>query len=170
MTASENNRIRFMNAIEMASNEDVIEFFRLYDLDDARNPYSALHNGVYIMDCWVLWNKAIDEIKRVVVVVSGGVADYHADHGVYVLLMPLDEMAIADDKRSAEDIVGFEHLMPEWLIDDYTTKLMTRDTMIEEIAERNTVNCSYLTMREVYRISQEDALESLSDAELRKLI
>lgn len=169
MTASENNRIRFMNAIEMAADEDVIEFFRLFDLDDARNPYSVLHNGVYIMDCWVLWNKAIQAMKRVVIVVSGGVADYHADYGVNVLLIDTDGL---DDEPTleADEIVGFEHLIPEWIINDYITKPIPRDTMIEQIAERNTVFCSYIEMREFYRINQVDFLESLSDDELRKLI
>ena len=177
MTASENNRIRFMNAIEMASDEDVIEFFRLFDLDDARNPYSVLHNGVYIMDCWVLWNKAIQAMKRVVIVVSGGVADYHADYGVNVLLIDTDDLDdecgvnVCGDKPTleADEIVGFEHLIPEWIINDYITKPIPRDTMIEQIAERNTVFCSYIEMREFYRINQVDFLESLSDAELRKM-
>jgi hypothetical protein len=62
--------------------------------------------------------------KRIVIIVSGGVADYCADDGVQVLLIDTDNLDTGYDEEfpnliSSEEIKGFEHLVPQWIKDDY---------------------------------------------------
>lgn len=58
-------------------------------------------------------------MKRVLILVSGGLADYTADEGVDVQIFDEDLfLSVADRKRFyQEELKGFEDLMPDWVKD-----------------------------------------------------
>ena len=60
-----------------------------------------------------------DAANKVVIIVSGGIADYYKDAGVEVLVIDTDMMQLDDAILTSEEIKGFEHLVPQWIQDDY---------------------------------------------------
>ena len=57
--------------------------------------------------------------KRIIIIVSGGVADWTCDPGVEVLLIDTDNLDADGGTLSPADIEGFEDLVPEWINADY---------------------------------------------------
>ena len=58
-------------------------------------------------------------MNRVLVIVSGGIADYVADEGIEVRIF--DEDIPADERPPLAEFEGFEDLMPEWVKDKLET-------------------------------------------------
>lgn len=57
-------------------------------------------------------------MNRVVIIVSGGIADYLADDNVKVITIDTDNLD-SGDILTKEDIAGFEDLVPDWIKEDY---------------------------------------------------
>jgi hypothetical protein len=67
--------------------------------------------------------------KKVVIIITDGVADYYTDDGVEVLVIDTDYLDSGDvnvlgeyPSLTSEEIEGFDHLVPEWIKDDYLDK------------------------------------------------
>jgi hypothetical protein len=56
--------------------------------------------------------------KRIVIIVSGGVADWICDQGVDVMLIDTDNLDQGDELFDS-DIKQFNDLIPEWIKDQY---------------------------------------------------
>ena len=56
--------------------------------------------------------------KRIVIIVSGGIADWVSDKGVDVMLIDTDNLD-AGDTLDQDDIEDFNDLIPEWIKDTY---------------------------------------------------
>lgn len=62
----------------------------------------------------------LDYEPRVLVIVSGGIADWETDPGVKVAKFDLDDWEAEDDagrREYKENLEGFEHLTPDWIKD-----------------------------------------------------
>ena len=59
--------------------------------------------------------------KRIVIIVSGGIADWVSDKGVDVMLIDTDNLD-AGDTLDQDDIEDFNDLIPEWIKDKYTNE------------------------------------------------
>ena len=57
--------------------------------------------------------------KRIIIIVSGGVADWTCDPGVEVLLMDTDDLDAEGGTLSPADIEGFEDLIPAFIRSEY---------------------------------------------------
>ena len=67
--------------------------------------------------------------KKIVVVITDGVADYYTDEGIEVLVIDTDHLDSGDvnfvgdyPSLTSEEIEGFEYLVPAWIKDDYLDK------------------------------------------------
>jgi hypothetical protein len=67
--------------------------------------------------------------KKIVILVVNGVADYCYDEGIDVLIIDTDYLDSGDvdicgdlPSLTSEEIEGFEHLVPQWIKDDYLDK------------------------------------------------
>lgn len=56
--------------------------------------------------------------KRIVIIVSGGIADWVADRDVDIMLIDTDNLDQGDTLDS-NDIDRFNDLIPEWIKDQY---------------------------------------------------
>lgn len=56
--------------------------------------------------------------NRIVIIVSGGIADWVSDPNVEVLLIDTDNIEQGDETLTLEDIKPFEDLVPEWIVED----------------------------------------------------
>lgn len=56
--------------------------------------------------------------KRIVIIVSGGIADWVADKDVDIMLIDTDNLDQGDTLDS-NDIDRFNDLIPEWIKDQY---------------------------------------------------
>lgn len=57
-------------------------------------------------------------MNRIVIIVSGGMADYVNDNNVEVCLIDVDNLK-SGDILTPKDIEGFEDIVPQWIKDDY---------------------------------------------------
>ena len=65
-------------------------------------------------------------MKKVLIIVNGGIADYVADPDIDVAVFDNDNWEQADDAEREwmkKDMKGFEHLTPEWLTDLITEEV-----------------------------------------------
>lgn len=56
--------------------------------------------------------------KRIVIIVSGGIADWVSDKGIDIMLIDTDNLD-AGDTLDKDDIEYFNDLIPEWIKDTY---------------------------------------------------
>lgn len=56
--------------------------------------------------------------SRIVIIVSGGIADWVSDKGIDVMLIDTDNLD-AGDTLDKDDIEDFDDLIPEWIKDKY---------------------------------------------------
>lgn len=56
--------------------------------------------------------------KRIVIIVSGGIADWVCDNGIEVMLIDEDNLN-AGDKLDRFDVQKFNDLIPDWIKDQY---------------------------------------------------
>lgn len=56
--------------------------------------------------------------KRIVIIVSSGIADWVSDKGIDIMLIDTDNLD-AGDTLDKDDIEHFNDLIPEWIKDTY---------------------------------------------------
>lgn len=57
-------------------------------------------------------------MNRVVIIVTGGIADYVADDNVKIITIDTDNLD-SGVILTKEDIIGFEDLVPDWIKEGY---------------------------------------------------